>query len=321
MLLRTVFIRFYKSFNFDYLRKHHVQAQAEPWEKLESMWYPYVKIPIDPKVTTVVGANESGKSHLLTAIEKGVSGEEIEREDFCRYSQFFTVELGKMKWPDFGFEWADLSETESRSVRSACGITEGTVFDKFLLFRTNRNQLNVYLPKGNGYSSYEVKKDHRDKVVNSLPYVFRINSDVALPESVPIRLLSGEPITPTSNRFEALDRADRIGFLDAIETINPAWFSSQEVLTQSAGQVFPAMASFFQRLQQSSTSKGRQKKNEEFNLAHDLIRKIAKIDPEALSDLSRALEKGREGHANGIIQKINDALAASLNFPRWWVQV
>ena len=105
MLLKTVFVRFYKSFNFDYLRKFQIKAERQQWEMIDGMWYPYVRVPIDRKVTTIVGANESGKSQLLTALEKGITGRKIEREDFCRYSRFFTVERDKMKWPDFGFEW------------------------------------------------------------------------------------------------------------------------------------------------------------------------------------------------------------------------
>ena len=90
MYLKNVYIRFYKSFNFDYLRKFNPRTTDRfPWENLDRMWYPYVRIPIDEKITTVVGENESGKTHLLTAIEKGIRGQGIEREDFCRYSQFF----------------------------------------------------------------------------------------------------------------------------------------------------------------------------------------------------------------------------------------
>src|SRR6266404_4543118 len=99
MKLKTLFVRFYKSFNFDYLRKFHHDAKPKPWEMVDGMWYPYVRVEIDRMVSTIVGANESGKSHLLTAIERGLSGEGLERDDFCRYSKFFTVEVGKMKWP------------------------------------------------------------------------------------------------------------------------------------------------------------------------------------------------------------------------------
>ena len=70
-------------------------------------------IPIESNVTTIVGANEPGKSHLLTAIVKGISGNNIKREDFCRYSQYFTVEMGERKLPDFGFEWTNLSSDET----------------------------------------------------------------------------------------------------------------------------------------------------------------------------------------------------------------
>ena len=84
MRLKTVFVRFYKSFNYDYLRKNHPEAQPEPWDLIGTKFFPYVRIAIDPDVTTVVGANESGKSHLLTAIEKAVSGEGIKTEDICR---------------------------------------------------------------------------------------------------------------------------------------------------------------------------------------------------------------------------------------------
>ena len=98
MRLKTVLIRFYKSFNFDYLRKNNAQAKPKPWELIDDKWYPYVNIPIDSKITNVVGANESGKSHLLSAIEKGISGQGIERHDFCRYSQFFTLQRGKISF-------------------------------------------------------------------------------------------------------------------------------------------------------------------------------------------------------------------------------
>jgi AAA15 family ATPase/GTPase len=99
MRLKTVYIRFYKSFNFDYLRKNHPNAEHKHWELLkDGSWYPYIRIPIDPKITAIVGANESGKSHLLSAIEKGALIKEINRsQDFCRYSKFFTIEQGELK--------------------------------------------------------------------------------------------------------------------------------------------------------------------------------------------------------------------------------
>lgn len=130
MRLKTLLIRFYKSFNFDYLRKNNSEVRPKPWELIDEKWYPYVSIPIDSKVTNVVGANESGKSHPLSAIEKGISGQEIERQDFCRYSQYFTLQKGKIRFPDFGFEWCDLSEEDIQNVKTACRILIQLCFEQ-----------------------------------------------------------------------------------------------------------------------------------------------------------------------------------------------
>src|ERR1035441_6868845 len=136
MILKRVFIRFYKSFNYDYLRKNHPRFEPHLWDSVKNVAFPYVQIPIDAKVTTVVGANESGKSHLLTAIEKAISGEDITHEALCRYSEFFRVGQGQVRLPDFGIEWGKLSEPEKNKVREICKVATTRLFDSFLIFRT-----------------------------------------------------------------------------------------------------------------------------------------------------------------------------------------
>ena len=108
MRLESIFIRFYKSFNVDYMRQHNSKVQKKPWEIIKAddteMWYPYIQVPIDPKITAVVGANESGKSHLLSAIEKAIKGSDYKDEpigsrDFCRYSERFLVTRVSQLYP------------------------------------------------------------------------------------------------------------------------------------------------------------------------------------------------------------------------------
>ncbi len=83
MLLKTLYVRFYKSFNYDYLRKSAPNAVPDPWDILEGdLFYPFVRIPMEKQITTVVGANESGKSQLLSAIKCLLTGKAIERRDF-----------------------------------------------------------------------------------------------------------------------------------------------------------------------------------------------------------------------------------------------
>ena len=60
MKLSKVYARFYKSFNFDHHRKAHRGAEKREWEMIGSLWYPFIEIPVDPRITAIVGANESG---------------------------------------------------------------------------------------------------------------------------------------------------------------------------------------------------------------------------------------------------------------------
>lgn len=325
MLLKTVFVRFYKSFNFDYLRKYSSGVERRPWEMIDEMWYPFVRVPIDSHVTTIVGANESGKSHLLTAIEKGTSGTEIEREDFCRYSQFFKVERGEMKWPDFGFEWSDLSTTDQELVRNACKIADGTIFDHFLLFRTARDLFTIYIRDQNKYLSYELDIDASSKFRKLLPRIFRIDANVALPDSVSIKGLAKGSLDSQSSRLETMNRRERFGSLEAFARISlqPDWFTSPEAVAQHAALISPAISPLLNTSGVSTIDSDQneaKRKAAEFRLAYDLICKVANVDPEALAELYRALRNGKEGHANGIIQEINNRLEATLNFPHWWVQ-
>ena len=316
MHLSNVFIRFYKSFNFDYLRKFDTKVNVRPhWEMLDDLWYPYIRIPIDATITTIVGANESGKTHSLTAIEKGLSGQDIARGDFCRYSQFFAVEQGKMRWPDFGFEWAGVTREEAEAVASACENPPRS-FDRFLMFRTERSTVTIYVPSGDAYSAHRVSDI--PKLLGNLPSVFRLREDIALPESVPIRFLADEP--RVSSGLEALPRRQRVGLLDTIWT-HMGWFQNQQTVTQSADAIVKEMGNFtVANHEKSPDAAPAYKRLAEQNLAKDLIRKVARIDPEALKELYEALHDGRDAFANSIIDEINDSLQSRLNFPNWWVQ-
>jgi len=139
----------------------------------------------------VVGANESGKSHLLSAIEKGLTGDNITRRDFCRYSQFFTVEEGSMRWPDFGFEFADLTREDQELLRKVAEIKTPGAIDSFTLIRSDRNTLEIWLPSGDKHSHHPVSRPLDLMGSNLLPKVFHIDSTVALPSSVPLSWLRG----------------------------------------------------------------------------------------------------------------------------------
>ena len=308
MFLKSVLIRFYKSFNYDYLRKSDSKVKTHhSWETFDEMWYPYVTIPIEHDVTAVVGENESGKSHLLHAIEQGISGQGITREDVCRYSIFFRVEAGKMHWPDFGFEWG-LTNDDDREVLKAAGIKESVSDIKsFFLFRNSKNKLFAYLAR----DSKPIKV--KSNFIDSLPSVFRLKENVGLPRSVPISYLS--PKNSTQTAIALLDRRRRSDFFNKI-CDSPNLFDSQDTIVQKASEI----AAIFQGPTGPTSASFGESQEEELKLARDLIFKIAKVGPEAIEVLKCSLENGNDAFANSIIAEINDALARNLNFPQWWVQ-
>lgn len=310
MIPRTLFVRFYKSFNYDYLRKCHPKAKPDPWEKMEDLWYPHVRIPLDPQITTMVGANESGKSQLLTAIEKAISGEGIERSDFCRYSPFLTVETGQWKWPEFGIEWVSLTESESKAVCEACGTTE-TRIHSFHMFRTAPGLVVAYLP--DRPDSFRVEGEALKSLQQALPRTFRIDRDIALPDRVSLEWLGSSDLEAKGDA--GLSRAARMNLVQQ----GPGLL--RRLTDQNAAQ--KQIAEISQEATRLLKYEAGAKDTEDprsMQLARDLLVKVAKVDQEVLVDLYESIRDGKSGHAKGLVQKLNDHLSSRLNFPFWWTQ-
>jgi predicted ATPase len=324
MRLKTVFVRFYKSFNYDYLRKFRPGAEQFPWELVDGQWYPFVRVRMDPKVTVVVGANESGKTHLLSAIEKGITGRGISRQDFCRYSQFFAVERGKLKHPDFGFEWSDLSEKEAAAIRALTSVPTSSALDRFFSFRRGADRFDLYLPSDGGFSQFALDDDGSKTLAGLLPAIYTIDAKVALPDTVPLSFLITNDAKP--RRFDLLSRSKRFGVLNGLESIRADHVSSADALKGHAGHVYPVLSDIVSWFTPAGsalsdgTASADATEVKSLSLARDLLLKVAQVDPEALSDLYEAVRDGRDGHANSITDRINECLATRLNFPKWWAQ-
>ena len=323
MLLKTIFVRFYKSFNDDFRRRLDHRAKPKPWENIDDNWYPYIRVPIDRKITTIVGANESGKSHLLSAIKKATTGDDIERDDFCRYSKFFTVKKGKLKYPDFGTEWTNLTSQESSFFQQAFEVPSHQRIDSILLFRNNRDDLKLYIQDSSGnYAEYRVKKDLADKVPEILPRVFTIDSDIALPDSVPIRkLIDSESDGQDWGLIELLDYKQKNELSTLLDRLTKMSMPQRNVAPNNSEEHDELVAKIVSSLKDPTMSReSLEKKDKETELAKKLIYKIAEIDQEVLVRLSEALKDGKQGYANGLVKMINEQLANRLNFPNWWVQ-
>jgi predicted ATPase len=300
MRLVRVYVRFYKSFNYDYERKFANGATADPWEMIEDNWYPFVRLPLDSSVTTIVGANESGKSHLLDSIEKAITGKGIERSDFCRYSRFFSVREGQRRRPDFGLELEITSSEDAEHARQL-GIEQPSLGSRFHLFRLNGGKPVIYGPSK---PDSPIPVSSEANLEAALPVVFRLDARIPLPTSIPLYELTADARRPPSSR------RTRWTVLDTI--FGRAWTNQDEFSKTAGPKIFGSLGGPDANLD-AATSKQTQ-------LGRDLLFQVAGIASSTFQDLSTAIADEQEGYVNAIIAAVNSALAARLNFPRWWAQ-
>jgi predicted ATPase len=306
VIIRTVYIRFFRSFNHDHLRKSRPGATPRgPWELLgeDRLWYPFTEIGLEDGITTVVGANEAGKSQLLAAIKCALTGEEIHEHDFCRYSQFFSVDRA-MSSPDFGLLLGSLDDADRAALAESCGIDVAAGVDRFRLFRFSGRKPTVYLEGADGvHHEHEVQDE--ESLIGVLPRVFEIDSTIPLPDSVPLSYLIDGELTTLA------DRAGRRKAFQMLEDNAPQWFATAEATAAAAAQIHQAL---------SPLNTVNAKQEAEFALARDLLVKVAGVDLSAFRQLKDALVRGAEGQANGIVSRINHELAKQLNFQKYWSQ-
>lgn len=310
MKLQTLYVRFYKAFNYDYLRKSQ-STSPDPWDALSDVderFFPFVKIPVESDITTVVGANEAGKTQVITAIECLLTGEQINSRDFCRYSGLVAVNK-TLQVPEFGGRFNGLTDVERKAVASAAGIPADTPIESFWFFRLNRvNRIYVRTLQGSGGITTDVVKDLTDAKLKTLPLplISKIDADVPLPDDISLEYLTDAP-----SKRRPRSRKKRLA-LTANMFKDGGWLSSKETFTRAGDEAVEGFRDY-----SSATNKTSAKS---LDLAARLIFDIAGIQRDTLKALAEAVQAGDEGWANGITRTINQRLDDVLNFPKWWSQ-
>ena len=298
MRLSKVYVRFFRSFNYDFARRMHPNATPQPWEMVDGTWFPFIAVDLDPEVTAVVGANESGKSHLIKAIRCALTGQGIRRRDFCRYSASYSVEEGKVRDPDFGAE-LELTDEEDATLLAELQLQADD--GRFRLFRLGDGE-NVFV--GNGEPT-SLEGEVLERLQDRFPEPFELNTEIALPQSVNFDVLVGREEGPLSERHR---RGEFIGVVQGLpdaetETVRNAADQLAEVLRSPDAKHVDA-----------------EKAREETALACKLLFEVARIDKSTLAELEKALADEEEGEVDGLLEEMNRSLARHLNFKRWWRQ-
>lgn len=299
MRLTKLYIRFFRSFNFDYERKANRKAVPRAWEMVDDAWFPFVRVDIEPAVTAVVGANESGKSHLVDATKRALTGNAIDRSDFCRYSALFSVETGQVRVPDFGVELEVETQSEADALSDLPVPT--SVGARLTLIRFG-DGANVLIDAQQ--EMQPINAAMLTALQAHLPVPFELATNVALPDSITLdELLGREPhfLVKRQRRYELMELLRGL----------PA--QSVEAVTTSA----PQIAALLEPTSGTATAQGAITPGQ---LCRSLLVDVARIDRSAFEDLEAALRDGQEGRVGGLIEEMNRALARHLNFNRWWRQ-
>ncbi|UKK86186.1 AAA family ATPase [Sphingopyxis sp. BSN-002] len=309
MKLSTAYARFYKSFNFDQVRKLNAKEKL-PWDEFRGQNFPYIRVPLDPKITTIVGANESGKSHLLDAIKKAITGKDIKDRDHCRYSPFFGVAQGQRCPPHVGVGWDKLSDDEAKEIAAIVGASFDR-FDRFLMFREEPDILKLWLPHGKEWESFDLGASAQDRLAAILPQPFEIKPDVAIPNAIPFAyILDGSAASLADvSRNAARQLLDSVPVLRRLAA-DPSQITAN---AQSLNELLqPALQKSVDALTENELAS--------LDLGRRLLIELGKIDPDRLKDLARAVDESDDGYASGLLRKANEQLDRQLNLQRYWVQ-
>lgn len=296
MRLTTVYVRFFRSFNYDYERRALPSADRAEWEAVDGQERPFIRIPIEDDVTAIVGANESGKTHLIVAAIKALTGEGIDRGDFCRYSQFFSVEEGGLRNPDLGVEVAiekgDFNDLES----APRGLKPG---QRVIVLRLGGDAPTFHAPSG---EALELSGAEQAAVLASLPAPETIETRVAIPDSVSYAALRREAPGPLGTRSRRRRLSDALSGLADTEGIGA-----------KVSDILAAIS-----YEPSDPDKERTAAEEA--IARKLLFDVARIDPRRVEDLEQAIREDREGQAKALEGQMNQAMSRRLNFARVWRQ-
>jgi hypothetical protein len=308
MKIATLYARFYKSLNFDYVSKDG-ESPIPDWDTVpDGRPFPHVQVSLQPDITTVVGSNESGKTQVIDAIRLAITGEGIARRDFCRYSEFFAVDA-PVSFPEFG---VGLAGDDAGAVSLVNGLLELEgeeridTLDGVRLFRraVDGSTDGGVVYWGSGSEASSKRFDSLDGWSPLLPEVWEIDANIALPDSVPIDWL----LDPRPDN--AMSRSVRIETINSLLDLRPL-LVSEESVKQNASQIAAAVS---RKKKVDAESLG------QLSVATDLIFSVAGVDRSNIVELREAIADGEEGYVATIIDSINERIDRQLAPSSWWTQ-
>lgn len=322
MRISKVLLRRYKSFNVLFLDhpERRADSQQRPWNRLGfgdlGDSFGFIEIPIEPDITTIVGANESGKSHLLSAISKVASGQGgpgdlnrgFGRTDLCHFSSVDSANADV--WPEIGVELSDISANEWNAITKISALAQLSDNPHALTLilandlTTAAAQAHVFAP---GFVA-ELDAASLNTLRRNLPTIRFIDARMAIGDHV--------------------DIGDLISEYGDEESDTEGWFSfsvAQEAAKAlmkfafTPGQPLdPAGAQELGRVK-TDLADARMRRKDSPELEVLLFRDVLGVDLDTLKYLSR-LPTSNRSYADSIIANWNRRIDERLNLSKYWQQ-
>lgn len=320
--IKSILLRWYKSFNISYTRypDRRESLGGRLWNSLHSERfsnepYPFVEIPIESDITTIVGANESGKSHLLNAILKVLtgagapSGNPFSRTDLCLYAAPRSQNTDL--WPYIGLEFqAEGAEVRGLAPHLRIEGDRKSVDFGLIVSREDGTDgtIAAYLFVDETKISLSEQQLHDLRKV--LPSVRFLKSTISIASSVELADLLvgyGDSKTHGIDRFYPV-----VATQEAARDLMalPTFAANQPVNANAVSQ----LEAIKEKLRRSRPSK-----EQDLQLELLLFRDLLGITCETLDYISGLGEADRS-YIEGIVDSWNREIDASLNLSRYWQQ-
>jgi predicted ATP-dependent endonuclease of OLD family len=326
MKLKRVLLRWYKSFHLNYRGTTDKGETTfyRPWNRLSPSFapgeeFPFIEVPIEDDITTIVGANESGKSHLLNAISKVVRGtgtdgsDQFKRTDLCHYASVRTRNVEA--WPNIGLQFALTDPSELDALSAAMGIETPKALSSTLPTFTlvlapdedESKPARAFIEPNE--TSTTLDKAHLSAVRKLLPSVQYIDSQAQLASELAITELLA---AYGEKKFQGVSLRERRAVEDAVKYVQalPSLAVQQVVTTELIKQI--------EDIKKKLTPASNTAPSED-SLEVQLFNEILGIKVETLRYLYD-LPSGDRGYIEGQIAKWNEEINDKLNLSHFWRQ-
>jgi predicted ATPase len=115
--------------------------------------------PLDPKITVLIGANESGKTNVLRALQSFSPGAQFDNSLTCQYSDYYY----QSKCPEVAVEFSQISKDNRRSLQRFSDAFKDA--ESFLIRKDGPAVENYHV----FVAEAEVQIREMDKLLQSLP--------------------------------------------------------------------------------------------------------------------------------------------------------